>query len=569
MIRFGGVYPSLRNIRFFSATCVGRAVANRTQPGVHITGNRNKHHEKVYNNLKKYLKKTKRDTVDSTNKANILFLEIQAALQEFNKEKSTNVMIEDVLNPPELIDRFLFAKTRAEVVIPSVDIVYHTAEGDGVGFIPKAMYAGQFVDDEDFMFNKFTAVVIPKTLVGDKVQVKLGLHDRFHAECLLLQVLKPSPMRRNNLVLCEKFDNCNGCQYQMLRYEDQLQLKKQTMEKAYAFFCPDLKDYYPNWNGEFPGVNPSPLQFAYRSKFTPHYTLPKSRKTSGLYVGYNHVNKSREVVDIDRCDLMPENLNRRYAREKKKLLETLPSVPDKKLGKQSTMYFRESVHVDLDTGETERYCISDHKKVITEQVEDKLFRFESASFFQTNNNILPSVLDYLRYHINQGSYTNLVDTYCGSGFFGISLSNTIGPNGKVFGIEIDSNSIEYAKANAKLNCLDMERVQFIQGSSETMFKSKEFQEFNIRGRDSIVIMDPSRKGSNESFLRQLYEFQPKLIAYVSCNVFTQARDIHNFLQLQKHGDVQYRVRDICGFDFFPQTKQVETIAILELVEETK
>jgi tRNA (uracil-5-)-methyltransferase len=159
----------------------------------------------------------------------------------------------------------------------------------------------------------------------------------------------------------------------------------------------------------------------------------------------------------------------------------------------------------------------------------------------------------------------LIDSYCGVGLFSICLANDF--SGKVFGIEIDSNSIKYATKNAKLNGLKVpDKIQFIDGDAETMFSSPEFVNSGIVGEQSVVIMDPSRKGSTNLFLKQLVQLKPKMVVYVSCNVFTQARDLSAFNTFLKAQNLNYVVKDIVGFDFFPQTRHVETVAILELQE---
>lgn len=77
----------------------------------------------------------------------------------------------------------------------------------------------------------------------------------------------------------------------------------------------------------------------------------------------------------------------------------------------------------------------------------------------------------------------------------------------------------------------------------------------------MVIIDPSRKGSNESFMKQLLEFEPEIIIYVSCNVFTQARDLATFDKLQQNSNVKYKVRDIMGFDFFPKLNMLNQLQL--------
>ena len=113
--------------------------------------------------------------------------------------------------------------------------------------------------------------------------------------------------------------------------------------------------------------------------------------------------------------------------------------------------------------------------------------------------------------------------------------------------------------------MDPERVQFVSGDASNIFNNEKFKKSGISGKNSVVIVDPSRKGSNESFLQQLLDFEPEIVVYVSCNVFSQARDLATFENLQQNTNVKYKVKDIMGFDFFPQTKHVESIAILEKV----
>ena len=145
--------------------------------------------------------------------------------------------------------------------------------------------------------------------------------------------------------------------------------------------------------------------------------------------------------------------------------------------------------------------------------------------------------------------------------FGIALSNSFQENTKIFGIEISNISIKYANHNVKINYLNKDKIKFIQGDASSMFKNEEFIKSGILGKNSVVIIDPSRKGSNESFMKQLLEFEPEIIIYVSCNVFTQARDLATFDKLQQNSNVKYKVRDIMGFDFFPKLNMLNQLQL--------
>lgn len=64
------------------------------------------------------------------------------------------------------------------------------------------------------------------------------------------------------------------------------------------------------------------------------------------------------------------------------------------------------------------------------------------------------------------------------------------------------------------------------------------------------------------------------MVYVSCNVHTQARDVGKLLRMvdeaeKKEGEGgkkgKYVLESVRGFDLFPQTAHVESVAVLRLV----
>lgn len=239
--------------------------------------------------------------------------------------------------------------------------------------------------------------------------------------------------------------------------------------------------------------------------------------------------------------------------------------------------------VESSPGESneEHICITDHKATVRERVGQTLFEFPAGSFFQNNNAVLPSLVDYVRDAIFSSNPeprpTHLVDTYCGSGLFAISLA----PNFvHVTGVEISVDSITSAKHNAQLNDLPpssptpsalTESITFSAGKSETIFSSVS----HFPAEKTVVIIDPPRKGCDKPFLEQLVRFRPAKLAYVSCNVHTQARDVGDPIRMmEKAGGTAdgdeggkrqaYVVDSLRGLDLFPQTSHVESIAVLTL-----
>lgn len=505
-------------------------------------------------------RKTKRGTTDRTSRDNILHLDIKATLAK------QSISIDQVKLPENLIHDFLFAKSSRDVQLENIQIISQTSEGDGLALVPRSQYDETCTDK-----SHQTVVKVPKTVIGDIVSVTLRRHHEFYAEATLNSVSRKSrkaSLRNDRLVICEQFKECSGCQFQMLPYENQLNFKEKVIRRAYRYFYPELE---MGAIENFGSVVELPMQYAYRTKITPH--APNFRKVKQedlpLPIGFDHVSPGQRVVDVKSCPIAVNSINR--------MLPNLKSEVQKKatqaieLGKKLDTNFilRDSVRIDHNTGEFENVCLTNRKNVITEQVKDVVFQFEANEFFQNNRSILPTFLDFITHSLRQipNGYKYLVDAYCGLGFLGIALAQTLPEHGKVFGIEIAKKAIDYAHHNAKINGLYVpDKIEFVHGNSDSMFTDETFLKSGVEGRDSVLLMNPSRKGSTEEFMRQILEFRPKAIVYVSCNVFTQARDLADLQRFQDRSTTKYKVKSVTGFDFYPQTKHVESVAILELVE---
>lgn len=70
----------------------------------------------------------------------------------------------------------------------------------------------------------------------------------------------------------------------------------------------------------------------------------------------------------------------------------------------------------------------------------------------------------------------------------------------------------------------------------------------------ILLLDPPRKGCDPSVMQAIAQAAPQAIVYVSCNPATLARDLQSL--------PDYHIRSVTPYDMFPQTRHVETVAIL-------
>lgn len=209
-------------------------------------------------------------------------------------------------------------------------------------------------------------------------------------------------------------------------------------------------------------------------------------------------------------------------------------------------------------------CQTDHKAITTEYIDSYTFTNPAGSFFQNNNSILPKFTSYIREHIlpkgdsDRSKIKYLIDAYSGSGLFTITLSSVFQHS---TGIDIAAESIASARKNASLNGLREDRCSFIAADAGQLFNA-----ITYNRDETVVVLDPPRKGCDADFLDQLRRFGPKRILYVSCNVHTQARDVGVLVRGEGEGS-KYEIESLVGFDFFPQTGHVEGVAILNRIDD--
>ena len=79
----------------------------------------------------------------------------------------------------------------------------------------------------------------------------------------------------------------------------------------------------------------------------------------------------------------------------------------------------------------------------------------------------------------------------------------------------------------------------------------------------MIVVDPPRRGLDESVISHAAGMQPERIVYVSCDPGTLARDLASF---SRHG---YAPTGGVAVDMFPRTSHVETVCLLSKLHEAK
>ncbi|MBT5903390.1 MAG: class I SAM-dependent RNA methyltransferase [Opitutaceae bacterium] len=402
----------------------------------------------------------------------------------------------------------------------SKDLLLDTCKLDTSTQLPGAEAPGNWV------------VMVPFSLPGERVRVRVFRNQKNFSEADLIEVLTPSPDRVDPQ--CGLFGQCGGCQYQHLSYDGQLTWKRQQVVELLQHMA----------EIEHP-VNPvigSPEQFAYRSKITPHFQPKPWVEEGGTQtypIGFLKQGTRSNIIDVPQCPIATPAIN-----------EKLTEVRDEVRGKLERNAFKKGATLLLR--HAEEGVVTEHDAVIHEEVDQGegnaplRLQFLARDFFQNNPFILPAFTDYVRQQATATGATHLVDAYCGSGLFALSLARGFE---QVAGVEISETSVQFATANAKAN--GIANATFHAGDASAIFAGLEFDP-----AQTVIVIDPPRKGCDEVFLNQLFEFGPRAVVYVSCDPATQMRDLVHFKT------ANYTLTDVQPFDLFPQTRHLECVVTL-------
>ena len=139
----------------------------------------------------------------------------------------------------------------------------------------------------------------------------------------------------------------------------------------------------------------------------------------------------------------------------------------------------------------------------------------------------------------------VLELYAGIGNFGLRLARG---GALVTLVEGNPAALADARYNARVNHVG--RCRFRHGPVETILDASTPDEYDL------VFMDPPRTGLSKEALAGLLRLRPYRLVYLSCDPPTLARD------LRAMREAGYRVTRLQGFDMFPQTMHIETLAEL-------
>ena len=420
-------------------------------------------------------------------------------------------------------------------------------------------------------------VFVKDAVIGDTVTAKIIKAKKNYGYGRLMEVLKPSPFRVKPK--CEFARQCGGCQLQVLSYDQQLVFKtnkvKGHLERIGGFTDIPME----------PIIGMDEL-FHYRNKAQfPVGRNKEGKIVTGFYAGRTHniienrdcalgVAENKEVLDrvishMEKYEIEPYNeatgkglvrhvlirygyftkevmvcliLNGNKLPKEEQLVKSLCEIP----GMTSITINVNKKRSNVILGEEIRLLWG--QEYITDRIGDISYQISPLSFYQVNpmqtQKLYAKALEYADLHGEETVW----DLYCGIGTISLFLAQKAK---FVRGVEIVPAAIENAKENAKLNGL--ENTEFFVGKAEEVLP-REYKKNGVYA--DVIVVDPPRKGCDETLLETMIEMNPERIVYVSCDSATLARDLK---YLCERG---YELRKVCPVDQFGMTVHVETVVLL-------
>ena len=429
---------------------------------------------------------------------------------------------------------------------------------------------------------------IKDAVIGDVVEAKVMKAKKNYGYARLMKVITPSEYRVEPK--CAFARRCGGCQIQEMSYDRQLVFKNQKIRGNLERIGGFTKDQIDTVMQPVVGME---HPFGYRNKAQfPFGTDKEGNPITGFYAGRTHdiiantdcalgVEQNKEILEII-LQYMRENKIKsydektgkglirhaliRYGFKTKEIMVCLV-VNGKKLPKAERLIEKliqiegmTSITISPNTRRDnvimgDSYEILWGQGYITDYIGNVKYQISPLSFYQVNPVQTEKLYGLaLEYADLKGDET-VWDLYCGIGTISLFLAQKAK---QVYGVEIVPQAIDDAKENAKINAID--NAEFFVGKAEEVlpeyYAEYEREHNGETAHADVIVVDPPRKGCDETLLETIVKMQPEKVVYVSCDSATLARDLK---YLCANG---YEIKMCRGVDQFPQSVHVETVVLL-------
>ena len=435
-------------------------------------------------------------------------------------------------------------------------------------------------------------VFVPMSVPGDKLEIDIISVKKSYARGLITRIIEPSKDRIEDLSKVS-FEDFDGCDFGMLKYEKQLEYKDKMLEEVLTkisgidlenvqvgkIIGSDEKVNYRNKTAEPFFKKDGIIQTGFYSRKSHNVFLAKESLlkseiakmiidkflqkvnsfsgTKKEFKVFNEINNTGFLKQImvrnnEKNEVMIiviVNKNSQYNQLSKVLEEMydenecIKSVYISVKTEQNNVILGKNIHLF-------------GSQYLEEEMEELKFKIYPNSFFQINKKqalkLYDTAIEFLNEEKNNKNNGKIyektvIDAFSGTGTIAMMLSKNIK---KVIGIE----SVESSTLAAKLTSYEnsIQNVEFVNGKVE-----KELPKILKRENIGAIVFDPPRRGIEEIALKSVIKNKIEKIVYISCNPATFARDVKI---LTENG---YVLKKITPVDMFPQTAHIEVVGLLE------
>lgn len=395
----------------------------------------------------------------------------------------------------------------------NIEIIKLDDEGRGIGYIN----------------NKI--VFIANTLIGEIVDIEIIKETSKYYVGKVINYIKISDKRKKQK--CPYYLLCGGCNILHMSYDDQIEYKKEKLK--------NILDKFAKINIDIEVIKNKEI-FGYRNKID-------LKIVNGFWGYYN--SNTHDFVNVNKCLIAKNSINDVLRYKKYFKIKDGNIIIRSNYNDEILISINSSDKVIIDVESLKKYIklvgiiVNDNlyygDKFFIEKFNNKLFKVNYNSFFQVNSEVTKEMVRILK---ENSKGNTLLDLYCGVGFLGQAIDFKYE---KIYGIEINKNSIIDAIYNAKMNNID--NAYYICGDSSKIT--------NIKESIDTLFIDPPRTGLVKNLVNEVIKTNAKNIVYVSCNPISLARDLNILKE-------KYDIKKIYLLDMFTNTHHVETISILNI-----
>ena len=441
-----------------------------------------------------------------------------------------------------------------------VDIIDNGFQGEGIAKI-----------------DGFT-IFIPNAIKGEKIKILIVKVLASHAFGKIIEIIKQSDHREESD--CTTYKRCGGCSLRHIKYNETLKIKQNAVQSLVNKTLENKLKVEETLGMDKP--------YHYRNKAQYPIGLNKEGKpVIGVFA-----NRTHEIIPIETCYIQ----NKQSEEIAKYIFNFLVNhkikVYDEKSGKglvrhivtkigiktnevmciivingnelpyedilvnELTHKFEniKSIIKNINTKNTNVILGNENINLygngyIKDILGDFIFKISPMSFYQVNP-VQAEKLYNIGVELADINKNDIVfDLYCGIGTISLFMSKFAK---EVYGVEIVDEAIVAAKENACIN--NVTNTKFIAGDVEKVLDDL----VNVKKIiPDIIMLDPPRRGLDNTSIENIRKVSPKKVVYISCNPATLVRD------LAKLEDI-YNIKSIKPVDMFPFTSSVECCAVLEL-----